>query len=94
MTTCEEIQELLEKSEIENFKYELKSSRILKNDNWKDKLAKEFVAFANRTGGKVIIGLQDEGTFDGEADYDINALKGDIDNIIHNKISPIINYNF
>ena len=94
MTTCKEIQELLEKSEIENFKYELKSSRILKNDNWKDKLAKEFVAFANRTGGKVIIGLQDEGTFDGEADYDINALKGDIDNIIHNKISPIINYNF
>lgn len=42
MTTCKEIQELLEKSEIENFKYELKSSRILKNDNWKDKLAKEF----------------------------------------------------
>lgn len=94
MTTCKEIQELLEKSEIENFKYELKSSRILKNDNWKDNLAKEFVAFANRTGGKVIIGLQDKGTFDGEVDYDINALKGDIDNIIHNKISPIINYNF
>lgn len=94
MTTCEEIQNLLEKSEIENIKYELKSSKILKNNKWKGNLAKEFVAFANQNGGKLIIGLQDDGTFDGEADYDISKLKGDIDNIIHNKISPIIDYNF
>ena len=94
MTTCEEIQNLLEKSEIENINYELKSSKILKNDKWKGNLAKEFVAFANQNGGKLIIGLQDDGTFDGEADYDISKLKGDLDNIIHNKISPIIDYNF
>ena len=94
MTTCEEVQKLLEESEIENIKFELKSSKILKNDNWKDNLAKEIVAFANKNGGKVIIGLQNNGTFDGEADYDVDELKGDIDNIIHNKISPIINYNF
>lgn len=94
MTTCEEVQKLLEKSEIENIKFELKSSMILKNDNWKDNLAKEFVAFANKNGGKVIIGLQNNGAFDGERDYDVDKLKGDIDNIMHNRISPIINYNF
>lgn len=94
MTTCEEVQKLLEKSEIENIKFELKSSKILKNDNWKDNLAKEFVAFANRNGGKVIIGLQNDGTFDGKKDYDIDDLKGDIDNIIHTKTSPIIDYDF
>ncbi len=75
-------------------RYELKSSKILKEDNWKDKLAKEFVAFTNRIGGKVILGLQNDGSFDGKAEYEIDDLKGDIDNIIHNKISPIMNYNF
>ncbi len=94
MTTCEEIQKLLEKSEIENIKIELKSSKILENNNWKDNLAKEFVAFANQNGGKVIIGLQNDGTFDGEKDYDVDKLKGDIDNIIRDKISPKINFNF
>jgi len=94
MTTCEEIQKLLEKSEIENIKFELKSLKILKNDDWKDKLAKEFVAFANQNGGKVIIGLQDDGTFDGEKDYNVDKLKGDINNVIRDKISPIIDYNF
>ncbi len=94
MTTCEEIKKLREKSEFENLKYELKSSKILKENNWKDKIAKEIVSFANKNGGKVIIGLQNDGTFDGEIDYHVDKLKGDIDNIIHNKISPIINYNY
>ena len=94
MTTREEIAELLEKSELENIKYELKSSKIFQNADWVDNLAKEFVAFANRNGGKLIIGLQDDGTFDGNADYEVGALKGDIDNIIHNKISPIVDYDF
>ena len=94
MTTCEEVQRLLNKSEIENIKFELKSSKILKNNNWKDNLAKEFVAFANKNGGKVIIGVQNDGAFDGKRDYEVDKLKGDIDNIIHNKISPIINYHF
>ena len=67
MTSCAEIHNLLENSEIENLKYELKSSKILKNDDWKEKLAKEIIVFANRVGGKVIIGLQDDGTFDGKA---------------------------
>ncbi len=94
MTNCEEIQELLEKSELENLRYELKSSKILKEDDWKDKLAKEFVGFANRIGGKVIIGLQNDGTYDGKVDYDVDKLKGDINNIIRDKISPKIDYNF
>jgi len=52
------------------------------------------VAFANRTGGKVIIGLQNDGTYNGKAEYDVDKLKGDINNIIRDKISPKINYNF
>ena len=76
MTTQEEIAELLEKSELENMKYELKSSRIFQNADWMDKLAKEFVAFANKNGGKLIIGIQDDGIFDGNTDYEVDALKG------------------
>ena len=94
MTTYEEIKILLEKSEFESLLYELKSSKILEQNDWKGKIAKEIVALANQNGGKLIIGLQDDGTFDGKADYDVDKLKGDIDNIIHDKISPIINYNF
>lgn len=94
MTKCIEIEKLREKSEFENIKYELKSSKILKEKDWKDKIAKEIISFANRNGGKIIIGLQNDGSFDGKKDYDVDTLKGDIDNIIHNKISPIINYNF
>ena len=94
MTTYKEIQQLLKKSEIENLKYELKSSMILKNKDWKDELAKEFVSFANRNGGKVIIGLQNDGNFDGKANYNVDKLKGDINNIMRDKVSPMINYNF
>ncbi len=94
MTTCEEIQKILEKPELETLNFELKSSEILKNDGWKDKLAKLFVAFANQDGGNLIIGVQNDGTFNGEKDYDIDKLKGDINNIIRDKISPIIDYRF
>jgi len=94
MTTCEEIGKLLEKSELENTKYELKSSQIFEKTDWKDDIAKELVAFANKNGGKLIIGLQNDCKFDGKADYDIDKLKGDINNIIRDKISPIIDYNF
>lgn len=94
MTLIKEIQDLLEKPEIENIRYELKSSKILRKSDWKEDIAKELVAFANRSGGKVIIGLQNDGTFDGKSDYVVDDLKGDIDNIINNKISPILDYNF
>ena len=94
MTKCIEIEKLREKSEFENIKYELKSSKILKEKDWKDKIAKEIISFANRNGGKIIIGLQNDGSFDGKKDYDVDILKGDIDNIIHNKMSPVVRYNF
>ena len=94
MTTCEEVQKLLEKPELENTKYELKSSQIFEKTDWKDDIAKELVAFANKNGGKLIIGLQDDGKFNDKANYDIDKLKGDINNIIRDKISPIIDYNF
>ncbi|MFX0077182.1 MAG: helix-turn-helix domain-containing protein, partial [Candidatus Hermodarchaeota archaeon] len=92
--TCEEIQEILQKKELETIKYELKSSKILEEDGWKEKVAQELVAFANRNGGKLIIGLQNDGTYDGKADYDVDKLKGDIQNIIRDKISPRLEYNF
>lgn len=94
MTTCEEILKILEKREIESVILELKSSEILQEKDWKDELAKEFVAFANRNGGKLIIGVKNDGTFNGEIDYDVDKLKGDINNIVRDKISPIIDYDF
>jgi hypothetical protein len=92
MTTCGDIKKLLGKTEFENIKVELKSSKIFENLDWKDSIAKELVAFANLQGGKLVIGIQDDGKFDGKLNKDIDKLKGDIDNIIRSKISPTISY--
>ena len=92
MTTCDDIKKILGKSELENTKIELKSSKILEKKGWKDSIAMELVAFANLLGGKLIIGIQDDGKFDGKIKKDFDKFKGDIDNIIRSKISPTISY--
>lgn len=67
------IQESIEK---ENLEIELKNSEKLRNIN-KDKrkeIAYEIIALANRHGGKLIFGVNDNGTYEGK-----NIFKDDID---------------
>ena len=92
MTTCKEIYELLRTKDLEKIKIEFKQSDILRNEGQKD-LAKELVAMANHSGGKLILGLKDNGDFEGNNIFDVDNDKGIINNIIQTRISPILKYN-
>ena len=92
MTKCTDLYDHLENSEKENMKIELKSFELLRNKEGKKKIGYAIVALSNRYGGKLIIGIKDDGTFQGKNIFDIDADKGIIENICHLKISPIIEY--
>lgn len=92
MTSCNELHQILKKPEKEKLKIEFKDSRILKSDKGKEKLASEIVAMANRHGGKIFLGIKDDGTFEGKDIFEIDKDKGIIDNICHTRISPSVDY--
>jgi len=95
MTTKNEIYRILKNKDKETLYIEFKKSMILKNPNGKKKLAGEIVAFANRYGGKILIGINNDGSFEGKGIFDdknksVDHYKNDIDNLCHNNISPIV----
>ena len=49
--------------------FERKSGAILQDSAWRETLAKAVSAFANSGGGHLIIGVQDDGTIDGVAEF-------------------------
>lgn len=91
MTNCDEINELIGNIEKENEKIELKKSNILKSPKVTEKIARQIVAFANKKGGKLILGIMDDGTYEGKKIFDLDFDKGKIENILHANISPKIN---
>jgi len=92
-TLKKQVLEVLNHPEKENLKYELKQSDILKTPEGQRKLTFEIVAFANRQGGRIIIGVKNDGELEGKNIFNIDKDKGIIDNICYAKISPIIDYN-
>lgn len=93
MTKCKEIYELLQTKDLEKIKVEFKQSDKLRNREGQKDLAKELVALANHSGGKLILGLKNNGDFEGNNIFDVDKDKGIINNIIQTSISPIIKYN-
>lgn len=100
----EAIDNLIRQSkEKENLEIELKNSKkLFDKDNQKNRekqkdLAYEIIAFANRHGGQLIFGINDDGTYEGKNifkdDIDIHHCKAIIDNICYTSISPIVDYN-
>ena len=55
-----------------------------------DQLAKTIVAFANTSGGKLVIGVNDDRELLGLKGQDIFALQDRIDSIIHARCTPNI----
>jgi hypothetical protein len=94
MTTSKELCQLLRRLEKETLTVELKRSDILNNHDGSRDLAYEIVAFANRRGGKLILGVNNDGSFEGKSIFDVDRIKGRIDNICYQQISPIIDYKF
>jgi hypothetical protein len=88
--------------EKENLEIELKNSKkLFDKDNKKNKekqrdIAYEIIALANRHGGKLIFGINDDGTYEGKDifndDIDIQKCKAIIDDICYTQISPIVDY--
>ena len=91
MTNCNEINELRVRMEKENEKIEFKKSDILRSPKVTIKIARQVVAFANKNGGKLILGIMDDGTYEGKNIFNLDSDKGKIENIIHNNVSPKIN---
>lgn len=93
MTACKEIYEILKNPEKENLRIELKESDILRNNEGQRELGYQIAALANRYGGKLLIGIKNDGTFEGKGIFNIDKDKGIVDNICHTVISPVIEYN-
>ena len=95
MITCDEIYKILKNPEKEKIKIEFKESEKLRSGEGQREIGHEIVALANRYGGKLLIGIKNDATFEGKGIFDdrgVDYYKGIIDNICHNKISPIIEY--
>ena len=93
MTTDTDIHSILNRPEKENLKVEFKRSDLLHDINGQRKIGYAIVALANRYGGKLFLGVNDDGTLEGKDIFDIDEDKGIIENICHMRISPIIEYN-
>lgn len=55
-----------------------------------DQLAKTIVAFANTSGGKLVLGVDDQRNVVGVAEDDLFTLQDQITSIIHDRCSPFI----
>lgn len=95
MTTCDEIYQILKNPEKETMKIEFKESEKLRSGEGQRDIGYEIVALANRYGGKLLIGVKKDATLEGRGIFDdkgIDHYKNIIDNICHNTISPIVEY--
>jgi len=81
LTTCKEIYELLRAKDLEKIKIEFKQLDEIRNAKGQKDLAKELVALANHSGGKLILGLKDNGEFEGKNILDLDKDKGIINNL-------------
>lgn len=103
MTTLEIIAKA-KSEDNEDLYFELKESRKYINESGDftlDSLLEQIVAFANRDGGRLIIGIKDDGSSEGKKIFErcnlqephkaFDKFKGAINNICTARISPIIN---
>lgn len=83
METLEFIQILAQGEDSQN--------QFKKNITNSDSLASEMVAFCNGKGGRILIGVNDDGTLSGLTGDDINRLNLMISNVSSQHIKPAIN---
>ncbi len=79
--TCEEILEIISKGEDFKNQFKLNFESI-------DKLASEIVAFLNSEGGRILVGITDDGEIEGLTHSQIDNLNQWIGNACRNKIYP------
>ena len=102
--TTDEIIAKAKSEDNEDLYFELKESRKYISDDGSftlDSILEQIVAFANREGGRLIIGIKDDGSPEGKGVFSrcnpndpnkaFDKFKGAINNICTSRISPIIN---
>jgi hypothetical protein len=89
---CQALEELVDREAPEDLKLELKSADYLQEPDWKTTIAEELTALANRVGGRLVIGIDDDGEFEGRQNFSEADLRQDLDNICHDKVSPRLDY--
>ncbi|HLP11160.1 MAG TPA: ATP-binding protein [Flavobacteriales bacterium] len=88
--TVDEIHKITQSKELETVFRECKSFRLFGNKDASRDIACSILAFANRHGGKIIFGINNDGSFDEKLARDLDGLKGKIQNICYTNISPRI----
>jgi predicted HTH transcriptional regulator len=69
--------------------FDRKSGRLLNDSKFRDKLAKVLSAFANSGGGQLLLGVNNDGTFDGVQPLQGNTpIREWIEQIIPNLLNP------
>lgn len=78
--------------EKETIDTELKSIRILIpfDEEQQKKIGYEIIAFANRLGGKIIFGINDDGKLDEKLTISVDEIKSKLHNFYFQNISPVI----
>ncbi len=92
MELKETILNMIQNPDRENIKIELKSYKLLKEKKDLETIAQECIAFGNRLGGYLVIGVDDNGNFEGKGKFEPDRDKGDIENYFSEKISPTLNF--
>lgn len=90
MELKEKILKMLQNPDRENIKIELKSYKLLKVKKDLETIAQECIAFGNRLGGYLVLGVDDNGNFEGKGIFEPDLDKGDIENYLYAKVSPTL----
>lgn len=92
MELKEKILKMIQNPDRENNKIELKSYELLKIKKDLKTIAQECIAFGNRLGGYLVLGINDNGDFEGKGKFEPDLDKGDIENYLYEKISPTLDF--
>lgn len=87
-----DIIKIASQKEKETIDTELKSIRALDpfDGEQQKKIGYEIIAFANRQGGKIIFGINDNGQPDEKLHVNVDEIKSKLHNLCFNSISPVI----
>ena len=89
MTDCSDIQKIIDDPNRESLTIDFKRSEMISSKEGQKKLLEHIVSFANRNGGTIFLGINDDATFEGKR-FDVDKDKGTINNIINDKIRPVL----
>ena len=90
MIDSSEIERIVKDPNRESLTIDFKKSDVLKSKDSQKKLIEHIVAFANQIGGMILLGINDDGTYEGKNIFGVDKDKGILNNIINDNIRPVL----